>query len=872
MSLKPGTRVGPYEILGPLGAGGMGEVYRANDARLSREVAIKVLPSRIAGDEGFLGRFEREAKAVAALSHPGILAIFDFGTHDGLAYAVTELLEGETLRARLASGALPARKAVDLAVQIARGLAAAHDKGIVHRDLKPENLFVTRDGRVKILDFGLARSTEAPTAANATQTPTRVELTSPGAVLGTVGYMSPEQVRGAAADARSDIFSLGCVLHEMLTGKRAFDKDTPAETMTAILHEDPAPPPAGSAPVSGPLRAILDRCLEKDPGERFRSAHDLAIALESAMSASSASSPDTTRGSAPAPRGIRGGPMWAAAAALLLLGAAIPYLLHRLGPAKVPSSPRSLSFQPITFQQITIFRAQFAPDGRTIVFSAALSGNTPELFTVSLDFPEPRSLDLPGTQFLSVSRKGELAVLTGARHLNHRLFEGTLARVPMSGGAPREIQEGVREADWTPDGEDLAIVRSVEGQDRLECPLGAVLARGTGYLSDVRVSHDGRHIAFFEHPLRYDDRGVLVVIDRKGGTTYRSPAFTRLEGLAWSADDRELIFGGVKDQHQLTIFSATLSGEIREALSAPGNLIAFDVASDGRWIVAVEDRHREVRGRGPGAPREVPLSWFDNTFPSAISADGRTLIFTEQADVVGGNYAVGSRKTDGSPIVRLGEGQSYDLSPDGKWVAAAIPGPPEKLVLYPTGAGQSRQLEAAGLASFADARFSPDGKTLYVAASEVGHARRYYALDLAGGKPRPVTAEGTTTGRLSPDGRTFIARSLDSYTFALYPVDGGASTPLPFLTPNDVVSRWTADGRGVFAYRYGDVPTPLERVDLATGRRERVLDIAPPDLAGAMRVTVVVLADDPHHYVYSYILQHSTIYLVEGVPHPEASR
>jgi serine/threonine protein kinase len=869
MSLKPGTRVGPYEILGPLGAGGMGEVYRANDARLSREVAIKVLPKQVAGDEGFLGRFEREAKAVAALSHPGILAIFDFGTHDGLAYAVTELLEGETLRARLASGALPARKAVDLAVQIARGLAAAHDKGIVHRDLKPENLFVTRDGRVKILDFGLARSTEAPTAANATQTPTRVELTSPGAVLGTVGYMSPEQVRGAAADARSDIFSLGCVLHEMLTGTRAFDKDTAAETMTAILHEDPAVP-AGSSTVSGALRSILDRCLEKDPAERFRSAHDLAIALESAMSASSASSPNAMPERAPASKGMRWALVLAAAAGLLLLGAAIPSLMHRLGQAG-PSSASRLSFQPITFQQMSIFRAQFAPDGRTIVFSAALSGNTPQIFTVSLDFPEPRSLGLPGTQLLSVSKKGELAVLTRVRHLNHRLFEGTLARVPMSGGAPREIQEGVREADWTPDGDDLAIIRSVEGQDRLECPLGTELARGTGYLSDVRVSHDGRHIAFFEHPLRYDDRGVLVVVDRKGGTTWRSPAFTRLEGLAWSADDRELVFGGVKDQHQLTIFAATPSGAIREALSAPGNLVAFDVAGDGRWIVAVEDRHREVRGRGPGASQEVSLSWFDNSIPSAISADGRTLIFTEQADVVGGNYAVGSRKTDGSPIVRLGEGQSYDLSPDGKWVAAVIPGPPEKLVLYPTGAGQPRPLEAAGLASFADARFSPDGKTLFVAASEAGHARRYYALDLTGGEPRPVTGEGTATGRLSPDGRTFVARALDTYTFALYPVGGGPSTPLPFLTPDDVLVRWTADGRGVFVHRYGDVPAPLERVDVATGRREHVLDIAPPDLAGALRVNVVVLADDPHNYAYSYILQHSTIYVVEGVPHPETS-
>jgi len=870
MPLTPGKRVGPYEIVGPLGSGGMGEVYRAKDERLDREVAIKVLPSRVAGDEGFLGRFEREAKAVAALSHPGILAIFDFGTESGLVYAVTELLEGETLRARLTVGALPARKAVEIAVQIARGLAAAHDKGIVHRDLKPENLFVTKDGRVKILDFGLARAAEAPAGENATQTPTRIELTSPGAVLGTVGYMSPEQVRGAAADARSDIFSLGCVLYEMLTGARAFSKDTAAETMTAILREDPAPPPAGAPPMSGPLRAILDRCLEKDPGERLRSAHDLAIALESAMSASSASS-DTMRAIAPPSKSGRRALTVAAAVALLLVGAAIPYLMHRMKPAGTPTAARPLSFQPITFQQISIFRAAFAPDGRTIVFSAALSGNIPGIYTVSLDFPEPRSLGLPGTQLLSVSKKGELAVLTGVRHLNHRLFEGTLARVPLSGGAPREIQEGVREADWTPEGEDLAIVRSFQGKDRLECPVGNLLAEGTGYLSDVRVSHDGRHIAYFEHPVRYDDRGVLVVIDRKGATTFRSPAFARLEGIAWSADDREVMFGGIKDQHQLTIFAATFAGEIREALSAPGNMIVLDVASDGRFIVSVEDRHRELRGRGPGIEGERSLSWFDNSIPSAISADGRTLIFTEQADVVGPNYAVGLRKTDGSPIVRLGDGQSYDLSPDGKWVAAVIPGPPEKLVLYPTGAGKARELDPAGLGSFADARFSPDARTLYVAASEPGHARRYYALDLSGGKPRPVTAEGTTLGRLSPDGKALIARTIDNYAFSVYPVSGGAPTPLPFLTADDVVVRWTVDGRGVLVHRYGDVPTPLERVDIATGRRDRVFDIAPPDLAGALRVNVVVVADDPRSYAYSYILQHATIYLVEGVPHSEVS-
>src|SRR6266511_2202148 len=247
MPLSAGTRLGSYEILSAIGAGGMGEVYRARDTKLDRDVAIKVLPSQLAENATALARFEREAKAVAALSHPNILSIFDFGTERGVAYAVTELLDGQTLRDALVS-ALSSRKAVDSAVQIARGLAAAHAKGIVHRDLKPENVFVTRDGRVKILDFGLARQTIAITGADVTASPTFERHTEPGTVLGTAGYMSPEQVRGEAGDHRSDIFSFGCVLYEMLSGRRAFQSGTAAETMTAILREEP--PELASAPAT----------------------------------------------------------------------------------------------------------------------------------------------------------------------------------------------------------------------------------------------------------------------------------------------------------------------------------------------------------------------------------------------------------------------------------------------------------------------------------------------------------------------------------------------------------------------------------------------------------------------------------------------
>jgi eukaryotic-like serine/threonine-protein kinase len=285
MALSAGARLGSYEILSPLGAGGMGEVYKARDPRLSREVAVKVLPAGLAADREALARFEREARAVAALSHPNILAIYDFGEDDGVSYAVMELLEGETLRQRLAAGPLPARKVADYALQMAEGLAAAHARGIVHRDLKPENLFLMKGDFLKILDFGLARRGEPPPAGGDTNAPTVAALTEPGMLMGTVGYMSPEQARGKPADARSDIFSFGVVVFEMLSGQRPFQRDTPAETLTAILRDDPPELPAAVRESSPAFDRIVRRCLEKDPEARFQLARDVAFTIEAVAGA-----------------------------------------------------------------------------------------------------------------------------------------------------------------------------------------------------------------------------------------------------------------------------------------------------------------------------------------------------------------------------------------------------------------------------------------------------------------------------------------------------------------------------------------------------------------------------------------------------------
>src|SRR5262245_57192827 len=437
MPLDSGAKLGPYEILGPLGAGGMGEVYRARDQRLARDVAVKVLPRSFAGDPERLMRFEQEARATGQLNHPNILAVYDIGTHDGTPYVVEELLEGETLRDKLSGSALPTRKAIDYASQITQGLAAAHQKGIVHRDLKPENLFVTGDGRVKILDCGLAKlKPAAPTASQMTAAPTAVE-TGAGVVMGTVGYMSPEQVRGQTADHRSDIFSFGCVLYEMVSGRRAFQRDSSVETMNAILKEDPPEISQTRADLPPGLDRIVQHCLEKSPDERFQSARDLAFQIH-ALSSPSAVALGRS-GIAKTPRTLKMKPALAAAGVAVALAAGV------LAGRMTAKPEASFQYDQITFRQGTLYSGRFSPDGETAIYSAAWEGNPREIFTAQYAAPESRSLGLPPADVLAVSSSGELAVLLNARFTNGYQRTGTLARVPLSGGVPREVLENVQD-------------------------------------------------------------------------------------------------------------------------------------------------------------------------------------------------------------------------------------------------------------------------------------------------------------------------------------------------------------------------------------------------------------------------------------------
>ena len=857
MPLATGTRLGPYEILGPLGAGGMGEVYRARDPKLNREVAIKILPEALAADPAALARFEREAQAVAALSHPNILSIFDFGVDRGTPYAVMELLEGQTLREQMGGESLPPRKAVEYALQIAAGLAAAHARGITHRDLKPENVFVTRDGQVKILDFGLAK--QRPASGEGASVAVTGNETGPGTVLGTVGYMAPEQVRGQDVDHRADIFALGAVLYELLAGRRAFQGATPADTVSAMLKEDP---PELTTSAAGLVPAALDRivrrCLEKNPDERFQSVRDVAFALE----AMSGSGSGVTSGPSIAIRRRRGWRPWLAVmagAALLGVGG---LALYRMGQKSERRPAAEPSFRQMSFRRQAIFQAAFAPDGETIVYSAALEGTVPELFVIRPEYHEARPFGLLRTHLLSISSKGEMAVLTNPSFVHQRLFVGTLAQVSLGSTAPREILEGVRQADWSPDGSDLAIIRMVDGKDRLEFPIGKVLYETAGYLSDLRVSPRGDRIALFEHPRQWDDRGSVIVVDREGKRTFLSGDYWGEEGLAWSQTGDEVLFTASTAGNAQTLYGVDLSGHLRVALSSAGGLTMHDVSRAGRWLVTRDDLRYEVYALAPGAPAERDLSWLDASSQPFLSRDGSTLLFNDESLTAGLNYGVCLRKTDGGPVVRLGEGTPYGLSADGKWALVLIDTPPQ-LVIYPTGPGETRRLPRGDLEAYQSASWFPDGKSVLVCGNEAGKASRCYAQDLAGGPPRPVTPDATTNGLVSPEGLQILYLKAGG-TYFIQRAAGGPPKAVAGLTTDDQVLQWSADGRSAYVYRPTNVPFRLERLNLASGRRELVREVAPVDRTGVLYGIAAALTDDAKSYAYDLKRMTSQLFVVEG--------
>jgi Tol biopolymer transport system component len=866
MTLTPGTRFGAYEIVAPLGAGGMGEVYRARDTRLGREVALKFLPPGFASDPERHARFEREAKLLASLNHPHIATLYGLEQLDGQHALAMELVEGEGLDERITRGAIPIEEAVPIALQVAEALEAAHEKGIVHRDLKPANVKVRPDGTVKVLDFGLAKAWEERAASgDPALSPTITsDQTHAGVVLGTAAYMSPEQARGKPVDKRADIWAFGVVLYEMLVGRRLFGGDTTTETLSEVLKSgiDLSPLPADTPTA---VRRLVHRCLDRDPKNRLRDIGEARIALAQAHNG-------VVEPAAGAVATARKAPRWRTAvlAALVLAVAAGAYLAGTRWHGGASVQRR---FVPLTFQPQAIFNARFSPDGESIVFSAALSGNATEIFSERKDYPEPRPLGIPDSHLLAVSSRGELAILTHARYLGfHRLFIGTLSRVPLGGGAPRELLDGVREADWSPDGSDLAIVHRSGGRDRLEFPAGRVLADTAGYFSDLRFCPDGKTIAYFEHPTLWDDRGIVAAVEVKSGKvqTLSSFNFQGMEGLAWSPDGRRILFSAATDTSNLNVFATTLAGGERLLYSSPGDATVVDIDRTGRWLLTRDESRLLLRVHEPGASSERDFQWHDYTELSDATADGKLALLTDYS-ASGIDYACGMRRTDGSPVVPLGPGWGAKISPDGRWAAAIIPSTPNQLVLYPTGPGQPRNLERGEIETYQNAEWFPDGQRLLVAGNPHAGPTRCYVQDAGGGSPRPVTPENTSVGylshALSQDGKRLLVASGASQYF-VYQLDGGPPREVTAaIRPEDIVIRWNADGSGVLVHSEGSVPNRVENVNLTTGARSFMWQIAPPDLTGVLAVPrVMPPMSAGGFYGYSFRVVRSALFLAEELP------
>jgi predicted Ser/Thr protein kinase len=852
MALTKGVRVGPYEIIAGLGAGGMGEVYRARDTRLDRSVAIKILPQHFAGDATRRQRFEHEAKVISSLNHPNICTLHDVGRQDGVDFIVMEYVEGESLSQRLEHGRLPVSQVLQYGAEIASALDKAHRHGVTHRDLKPSNIMLTIAG-AKLLDFGLAKA-EPPLALGATLTditPRATPMTQQGAIVGTVQYMSPEQVEGKEADGRSDIFSLGSVLYEMVTGSRAFQGNSQFSVASAILEKEPQPIRT-LQPLTPP---VLDRtiqvCLAKNPDQRWQSAGDLCRELQWIAEGSSQTGVPIAQA---ARRALRPPIAWVLATVFATVAAAAMLLALSAGHA-----PKPLAFRQLNFRREAIFQAAFAGDRDTVLFSAALSGNTPQIFVVRSGYPEPQPLGPRGMHLLAVSSKGELAVLLDARYLWYRLFTGTLARMPLDGGAPREIQEGVRQADWSPDGSQLAIIREVGGKDRLEYPIGHTLREVSGFISDVRFSPKGDRIAYFEHPRKWDDRGSVNAVDLAGKNTVLSEGYWSARGLAWSPNGDEILFSASLSGDSYTVYAVAMDGRRRIAYQVPGGLTIQDVARDGRWLASRGDYRYAAMVHTSGAAEDRDLSWLNTSHARALSPNGQTLLFAETA--LGTNYAVCMRKTGDSPVVRLGDGWPADLSADGKWVLAVVQSVPPKLLIYPTGAGETRQLERGGIENYANAQWFRDGKSVLISGNEYRKGTRIYVQEI-GGAPRPVTPEGTRDGLLSSDGKLVLARGPEG-KYSVYPIAPGDPRPIPGLTEADVLAQWSGDGRSVLAYRRGELPYRIERVELATGKRKFFKELAPADRTGLLSLRGIFFTDDLRSYAYTAYYQVSYLFVSE---------
>ena len=838
MTLIVGMILGQYEIRSPLGAGGMGEVYRAHDPRLDREVAIKVLPASLTSDPDRLRRFEQEARAAASLNHPNILAVYQMATHDGLSYMVSELLEGETLRERMRRGPIPLRKAIDYEVQIAHGLAAAHDKGIVHRDLKPENLFITKDGRVKILDFGLAKLT--PPKDESGQMNTLTQGTDPGMVVGTAGYMSPEQVRGKTADHRSDIFAFGTILYETVTGKQTFRKPTSAETMSAILNEEPEAISQLTPSVPPGLERVVRRCLEKAPEQRFQSASDLAFALE-ALSDSAIASPTGIHpheSSKPKRKGIA----LAAVAVVIVLAAAAALAYFWMQP---PGVPVLSNYVQLTHDGQPKYLG--VTDGSRIYLYWGASDYT-GLAQMSVSGGEPQKLPiLPSTNMLprGLTPDGSDLLVVDAKGIPPM---GPLWSVPILGGSPRRLGDLVGNGgSWSPDGKQLAYsdasnlyVANADGSE----PRKLLALNNTDVVEYLMWSPGGNHLRFTEANFNTNAASTWEV-SADGTNLHR--LFPGCCGR-WTADGKYFVFISRKQIWAIPRRGSWLHPETKpvQLTSSPMALSDPVPSKDGKKVFVMGATTRgQLMRYDLKSHRFVPFFGGISAEFASFSKDGQWAAYVSYPD-----GALWRSKTDGSDPLQLTYSSDYAFvprwSPDGKeilfWETPV--GKLSRMYEVSADGGNPRQLLPDDLTPQQDPNWSPDGSKIVFAGNSNDPASAVHILDLKSGKVSTLPgSQGMFSPRWSPDGRYIPALSRDSKTLFMFDLQTQKwvqlATAVTFGWPN-----WSKDGNSLLVLGRFETGEAVLKVRLSDGKVEQIVDLKNFVFAGRYGDSLALTPDD----------------------------